>query len=86
MISKYRIFVYFEQGFGDYLMFFRYLKPLSDLGHSITAFGAEHMIKLLKHSKIGKNIKLTGTITAKEIETFDFKTFIFNIPRIIFYW
>tara|TARA_B100000524_G_scaffold49444_2_gene23311 strand:- start:483 stop:2123 length:1641 start_codon:yes stop_codon:yes gene_type:complete len=81
--KSYKIFVYFEQGFGDYLMFYRYLKPLADLGHSITAFGAEDMIKLLKYTDIGKNVKLTGTVTAKEIKNFDFKTFIFNIPHLL---
>ncbi len=81
--KKYKILVYFEQGFGDYLNFYRFLKPLVKLGHSVTAFGEKSMISLLKYSSDSNNINLISTIKIEDIKKYDYKTFITCIPNLL---
>ncbi len=82
--KKYNLLILFEQGFGDYLHFYRYLQPLLNLGHSITALGPnKSVLSLLKYSINSKSIKFLSKINNKDLRKFDYKTFIMNVPFLL---
>ncbi len=82
--KKYNLLILFEQGFGDYLHFYRYIQPLLKLGHSITALGPNKAVfSLLKYSKDSQSIKFCSKIQNEDVKNFHYKTFIMNIPFLI---
>ena len=82
--KKYNLLVLFEQGFGDYLHFYRYLQPLLKLGNSITALGPNlSVFSLLKYSINSKSIKFLSKINNEDLRKFDYKTFIMNVPFLL---
>ena len=81
---KFNILVLFEQGFGDYLHFYRYLEPLLGLGHKITALGANKSVfSLLKYANNSHLIRFSSKLENEELEKFDYKTFTMNIPFLL---
>ena len=82
--KKIKILVFFEQGFGDYLNFLRFLKPLADMGHLITALGPhDSIIPLLQYSNCPKNISLETKINNEDVQFFHRKTIIGNLPFLL---
>lgn len=82
--KKYKILVFLEQGCGDILNFYRYLKPLLKKGHTLTAVTHQKsIIPLLKEVSGMEKVNLTSEIEYKNIKNYDFKTLILNIPYIL---
>ena len=81
---KFNILVLFEQGFGDYLHFYRYLEPLLSLGHKITALGANKSVfSLLKYANNSHLIEFSSKLENEDVSKFDYKTFTMNIPFLL---
>ncbi len=82
--ENFNILVLFEQGFGDYLHFYRYLEPLLSLGHKITALGANKSVfSLLKYTNNSQLIRFSSKLENEEVEKFKYKTFTMNIPFLL---
>ncbi len=82
--KKYRILVFLEQGCGDILNFYRFLDPLIKKGHSITVLTHQKpMIPLLKFYVQSEKINLLSEIKYEDIKSFQYKTFILNIPHLL---
>ena len=81
---QFNILVLFEQGFGDYLHFYRYLEPLLSLGHKITALGANKSVfSLLKYANNSHLIEFSSKLENEDVSKFDYKTFTMNIPFLL---
>ena len=81
---QFNILVLFEQGFGDYLHFYRYLEPLVNLGHKITALGANKSVfSLLKYANNSHLIEFSSKLENEDVSKFDYKTFTMNIPFLL---
>lgn len=78
-----KIVVIKEQGYGDDIMFSRYLKPLSELGYEITFAAHPEMIKLLKASPDLDNVNVVHSLPEADPSTFDFRTFSMSIPYLM---
>tara|TARA_B100001057_G_scaffold358387_1_gene360537 strand:+ start:159 stop:1880 length:1722 start_codon:yes stop_codon:yes gene_type:complete len=82
--ENFNILVLFEQGFGDYLHFYRYLEPLLSLGHKITALGANKSVfSLLKYANNSQLIRFSSKLENEDVEKFEYKTFTMNIPFLL---
>ena len=75
-----KIVVIKEQGFGDDIMFSRYLKPLKNLGYTITFATAPELLDLFKASPDLEGIKVTNSVPAQDVTAFDHRTFLLSLP------
>ena len=78
-----KIVVIKEQGYGDDIMFSRYLKPFSELGYKVTFAAHPEMIELLKTSPDLDNINIVYSLPESHPKTFDYRTFSMSIPYLM---
>jgi len=76
--SNQKIVILREQGFGDDIMFSRYLKPLKNLGYDITYACSPELKGFFKLSPDLDDIKLTSQIA--DTQTFDYRAFLMSLP------
>ena len=74
-----KIVVLREQGFGDDVMFSRYLKPLKDLGYNV------HYVcppELIEFFKLSPDLDEIGVSSHSDSERFNYRTFLMSLPWI----
>ena len=68
-----------EQGFGDDVMFSRYLKPLKDLGYNVTYTCPPELIEFFKLSPDLDNVNVSSNVDSG---LFNYRTFLMSLPWI----
>ena len=76
--SNKKIVILREQGFGDDIMFSRYLKPLKNLGYDITFACSPELRGFFRLSPDLDDIELTSSIPDTKI--FDYRAFLMSLP------
>ena len=76
--SNQKIVILREQGFGDDIMFSRYLKPLKNLGYDVTFACSPELKELFKLSPDLDDIKLTSSIA--DTKEYDYRAFLMSLP------
>ena len=74
-----KIVVLREQGFGDDVMFSRYLKPLKDLGYNVHYACPPELIEFFKLSPDLDNIDVSSNVDSG---IFNYRTFLMSLPWI----
>ena len=78
-----KILVIKEQGYGDDIMFSRYLKFFNSLGYNITLATNPELINLLKASPDLDDIKIVSSLPELSPDTFDFRTHLMSLPYLL---
>ena len=78
-----KIVIIKEQGFGDDIMFSRYLLPFKKLGYKITFAAAPELIDLFHASPDLDGIKITNHVPSCDVTTFDNRTFLLSLPHLL---
>ena len=78
-----KILVIKEQGYGDDIMFSRYLKFFKSLGYNITLATNPELINLLKASPDLDDIKIVSSLPELSPDTFDFRTHLMSLPYLL---
>ncbi len=73
-----KIVILREQGFGDDIMFSRYLKPLKNLGYDVTYACSPELKGFFKLSPDLDDIDLTSKIP--DTQAFDYRAFLMSLP------
>ena len=73
-----KIVILREQGFGDDIMFSRYLKPLKNLGYDVTYACSPELKGFFKLSPDLDDIELTSKIP--NTQAFDYRAFLMSLP------
>ena len=80
--SDEKIVVIKEQGFGDDIMFSRYLTHFHKLGYNVTYAAAPELLDFFKLSPDLDNIKIGSSIQIDDVTAFDYRTFLISLPHI----
>ncbi len=75
-----KVIIIREQGFGDDIMFARYLKPLQELGYEITFMAPPEMLELFKMCPELDDIKINNSMPEKDPAAFDYRAFLMSLP------
>ena len=78
-----KLFIINEDGFGDNIMFLRYLSILKNFGFKITLSAHEKIINLIKTSPFLKNVEVGSKFNLKTVLDNDFKTNLMSLPYIL---
>ncbi len=78
-----KILVIKEQGYGDDIMFSRYLNFFKSLGYNITLATNPELINLLKASPDLDDIKIVSSLPELSPDTFDFRTHLMSLPYLL---
>ena len=81
--SNKKIIIIKEQGYGDDIMFSRYLKPFSELGYEVTLATHPEMINLFKASPDLDKINLVSSLPELSPSSFSFRTFLMSLPYLM---
>ncbi len=80
--SNEKVVVLKEQGFGDDIMFARYLNHFHKLGYNVTYAAAPELLDLFKLSPDLDKINISSSIETNDVTTFDYRTFLVSLPHI----
>ena len=78
-----KILVIKEQGYGDDIMFSRYLKFFSNLGYDVTLATNPELINLLKASPDLDDINILSSLPELSPDTFEFRTHLMSLPYLL---
>ena len=78
-----KIIVIKEQGYGDDIMFSRYLKPFKNLGYDVTFAAHPEMVDLLKTSPDLDGIRVEHSLPDILPTSFSFRTFSMSLPYLM---
>ena len=81
--SNEKLIILNEQGFGDDIMFSRYLKPLVELGYKPTMMEQPELIDLMKLSPDLDGIEIRSNLPECDPNTFKYRTFLLSLPYIM---
>ena len=81
--SKKTIIVFSEQGYGDQIMYARYLKKVYALGHKVIFIVNEKLYDLFNNSKDLENIIITEKLSSNLINCTDFITYQMSLPYLL---
>jgi len=75
-----KIVIMKEQGFGDDIMFSRYLKPFKELGHKITFLAGPELLDLFKLSPDLDDVEVTNSLPEMDPTSFHYRAFLLSLP------
>lgn len=78
-----KLFIINEDGFGDDIMFLRYISILKDYGFKISLSAHKKIISLLKTSPYLNNVDINSKYSNASILDHDFKTNLMSLPYIL---
>ena len=81
--SNEKLIILNEQGFGDDIMFSRYLKPLVELGYKPTMMEQPELVDLMKLSPDLDGIEIRSNLPECDPNTFKYRTFLLSLPNIM---